>query len=72
MGILSDYYNFDVMLGEMNSNSLERELHGVLNGPKDQQDSEFVPNMETSSQENETRDIYNGNDTTGRDRLTEV
>ena len=34
MDILSDYGNMDVMLGEGNSNSLERELDTVLNRPE--------------------------------------
>ena len=34
MDILSDYGNMDIMLGEGNSNSVERELDNILNGPE--------------------------------------
>ena len=54
-----------------NSNSLGRELDNVLNGPECPQDSESVPHRKNCSQENEIRDIYSGNDTAGRDRLTD-
>ena len=33
MNILSDYGNMDVMLGDGNSNSIERELDNVMNRP---------------------------------------
>ena len=52
MDILSDYGNMDIILDEGNSNSFERELDNVLNGPESQQDHESVPNRECSSQEN--------------------
>ena len=36
--MLSDYGNMDVMLGEGNSNSIERELDSLINVPERQQD----------------------------------
>ena len=50
MDKFSDFGNMDVMLGEGNSNSLERELDNVLNGPEGQQDPESVSNRDCSSQ----------------------
>ena len=46
-------------------------IDNVLNGREGLQNSESEQNGEISSQENGIRDIYNGNDTAGRDRLTE-
>ena len=34
MDILSEYVNMDVMLGGDNSNSIERELDSIINGPE--------------------------------------
>ena len=47
----------DVMLGERNSNSIERELDSLITVPEGQQDFQSFPNRENSSQENEIRDI---------------
>ena len=59
LDMLSDYGNMDVMLGDGNSNSIERELDSLINAPERQQDFQFFPNRENSSQENEIRDIRN-------------
>ena len=53
LDMLSDYGNMDVMLGEGNSNSIERELDSLINVPERQQDFQSFPNREISSQENE-------------------
>ena len=59
LGMLSNYSNMDLMLGDGNSNSIERELDSLINGPEGPQDIQIFPNMETSSRENEIRDISN-------------
>ena len=38
LDMLSDYGKMDVMLGEGNSNSIERELDSLINVPERQQD----------------------------------
>ena len=55
LDMLSDYGNMDIMLGDGNSISIERELDSLINGPERQQDLQTFPNRETSSQENEIR-----------------
>ena len=62
LDMLSDYGNMDVMLGDGNSNSIERELDHLNNGPERQQDFQSFPNRESSSQENEIRDISDRNE----------
>ena len=58
--MLSDYGNMEVMLGDRNSNSIERELDSLINGPDGQRDFQPFHDFtirENSSQENEIRDI---------------
>ena len=55
LDMLSDYGNIDVMLGEGNSYSIERELVSLINVPEGHQDFQSFPNRENSSQENEIR-----------------
>ena len=50
MDVPSDKGNKDIMLGEVISNSIERELDKVLNGPERHRDAEFVPNRKNSTQ----------------------
>ena len=69
--MLSDYGNMDILLGDGNSNSIKRELDSLINGPERQQDLQTFPNRETSSQENEIRDISNRNEPIGEGRLIE-
>ena len=52
LDMLSDYGNMDVMLGDGNSNSIERELDSLINVSERQQDFQSFPNRESSSQEN--------------------
>ena len=59
LDMLSDYGNMDIMLGDGNSNSIEKELDSLINAPDRQQDFHSFPNRENSSQENEIRDIDN-------------
>ena len=47
------------MLGDRNSNSIERELDSLINGPERQQGLQTFPNRKNSSQEIEIRDIIN-------------
>ena len=69
--MLSDYGNMDIMLGDGNSNCIERELDSLVNAPDRQQDFQSFPNGENSSQENEIRDIDNRNEPIGEGRLIE-
>ena len=71
LDLLADYGNMDIMLGDGNSNSIERELDSLINAPDRQQDFQSFPNKENSSQENEIRDINNRNEPTGESRLIE-
>ena len=71
LDMLSDYGNMDVMLGERNSNSLERELDSLINAPEGQQDFQSFPNRENSSQENEIRNIDSKNESVRESRLME-
>ena len=71
LDMLSDYGNMDVMLGEGNSNSIERELDSLINVPEGPQDFRSFPNRENSSQENEIRDIDNRNEPVRESRLIE-
>ena len=71
LDMLSDYGNMDVMLGERNSNSIERELDSLINVPEGQQDFQSFPNRENSSQENEIRDIDSRNEPVRESRLVE-
>ena len=47
MDILSEYGNMDFMLGEGNTNSIERELDRINHGPEEQQDFQSLPNIES-------------------------
>ena len=69
--MLSDYDNMDVMLGEGNSNSIERELDSLIIVSKRQQDFQSFPNRENSSLENEIRDIDSRNEPVRESRLIE-
>ena len=71
LDMLSDYGNKDVMLGERNSNSIERELDSLINAPEGQQDFQSFPNRENSSQENEIRNIDSRNEPVRERRLME-
>ena len=71
LDILSDYGNMDVMLGDRNSNSLERELGSLINASDGQRDYRSFPNRENSFQENEIRDISNRNEPVREERLVE-
>ena len=71
LDMLSDYGNMDIMLGDGNSNSIERELDSLINAPDRQQDFQSFPNRENSSQENAIRDIDNRNEPIGEGRLIE-
>ena len=71
LDMLSDYGNMDIMLGDGNSNSIERELDSLINVPDRQQYLHSFPNRENSSQENEIRNIDNRNEPIGESRLME-
>ena len=71
LDVLSDYGNMDIMLGDGNSNSIERELDSLINVPDRPQDFQSFPNRENSSQENEIRDIDNRNEPVREGRLIE-
>ena len=71
LDMLSDYCNTDVMLGEGNSNSKERELDSLINVPERQQDFQSFANRENSSQENEIRDIDSRNEPVIESRIVE-
>ena len=71
LDMLFDYGNMDVKLGEGNSNSIERDLDSLINVPERQQDFQSFPNRETSSQENEIRDIDSRNEPVRERRLVE-
>ena len=51
LDLLSDYGNMDVMLGDGNSNSIERALDRSNTAPEGRQDFQSFPNRENSSQE---------------------
>ena len=69
--MLSDYGNMDVMLGDGNSNSIERELDSLINVPGRQRVFQSFPNRKNSSPENEIRDISNRNEPVSEERLIE-
>ena len=71
LDMLSDYGNMDVMLGERNSNSIERELDSLINVPEGQRDFQSFPNRENSSEGNEIRDIDSRNEPGRESRLIE-
>ena len=71
LDLLSDYGNMDIMLGDGNSSSIERELDSLINVPDRPQDFQSFPNRENSFQENEIRDIDNRNEPIREDRLIE-
>ena len=71
LDVLSDYGNMDIMLGDGNSNSIERELDSLINVPDRPQDFQSFPNREISSQENEIGDIDNRNEPVREGRLIE-
>ena len=62
LDMLSDYDNMEVMLVDGNSNSIERELDSLINGPDRAQDFQSFPNRENSPLENEIRDINSRNE----------
>ena len=45
------------MLGDGNTNFIERELDDIINCPDGLKDFEFLPNRENSSQKNEIKNI---------------
>ena len=57
------------MLSERNTNLFKRDSENVINGPEGYQDSGSLPNRGNSLQENEVRNIDNGNNPTRRDGL---
>ena len=63
----SGYGNMDVMLGDGNSNSIEREMDSLINVPRDVFQS--FPKRENSSLENEIRDIDSRNEPVRESRL---
>ena len=69
--MLSDYGNMDVMLGDGNSNSIERDLDALINVPDGRRDYRSFPNRENSSQENEIRNIDSRNEPVRESRLIE-
>ena len=71
LDMLSNCGNMDVMLGEGNSNSIEKELESLINVPERQQDFQSFPSRENSSQENEIRDIDRRNELVRESRLIE-
>ena len=71
LDMLSDYGNIVVMLGDGNSNSIERELDSLINVPEGQRDFRSFPNRENSSQDYEIRDIGNRKEHVREERLIE-
>ena len=71
LDMLSDYGNMNVMLGDGNSNSIERELDSLINVSEKQQDFQSFPNRENSSLENEIGDIDSRNEPVRESRLVE-
>ena len=71
LDMLSDYGNMDIMLGEGTSNSIQRELDGLIKVPERHRDFQSFPNRENSSQENEIRDIDSRNEPVRESRLVE-
>ena len=61
----------NVMLREGDTNSVEREMDSIINGPEGQQDLQSLPNSENSSQENGIRDIENRNGSIRQEGLSE-
>ena len=59
------------MVGEGNSNSIERELDSIIIGPEGKQNLQSLPNRKNSSQKNETRDIENRNGSARQKGLSE-
>ena len=62
---MSDIGNRDIMLGGINSNSIERELDNAINGPERYQDSQSLPNRENSSHGNDIRNNDDRNNQLG-------
>ena len=71
MDILFEYGIIDVMLGGCISNSIEKVLDSMINGPVGHHDTHPLPNTENSSQENEIRDIENRNGSVRQEGLSE-
>ena len=69
MDILSDYGNLDKMLGDGNTNSIERELDNVINCLDRHQDFESLRKRGSSSQEKEIRNFDNRNRPVRQDGL---
>ena len=63
----------DVMLGEGNTNSIEREFDSIINGPEGKQDTQSLHNRENASQGNleNIRDIENRNGSIRQEGLSE-
>ena len=71
LDMLSDCGNMDVLLGDGNSNSMERELDSLIIVSGRRQHFQIFPNRENSSQVNEIRNIHNGICPTRRDGRVE-
>ena len=71
MDILSVNGNMDIMLGNWNSNSLERELDNVITCADRHQEFESLHNRGSSSQDNEIRDLDSRNGPVWQDGLAE-
>ena len=69
--MLSDYGNMNLMLGDGNSNSIERELDSLINGPGGQRDFQLFKIRKNSSQVTEIRDISNIKEPVREERLIE-
>ena len=59
--ILCEYGSMDIMLGERNTNPVERELESIIIGPGGQPNTQSLSNRKNSSQENEMRTFDNRN-----------
>ena len=72
MDLLSNFDNMDVVLGDENSNPIERELAIIINGSVGQNDTEVLSNNTgNSSQENEITDFNVKKEIPRQDRLVE-
>ena len=71
LDMLCGYGNMDVMLGDGNSNSIERQLDSLINVRERRQDLQSFPNRANSSLENKIRDIDCRNEPVRESRLLE-
>ena len=69
--MLSDYGNMELMLGDENSDSTEREVDSLINVPERRQIFQSFPNRENSSKDYEIRNFHNGICPTRRDGFVE-